>query len=103
MYDVSQLPVVDAGRIVGILDESDMLLAVGTKGEQFHDLVGQHMVTRLEKVAPGDPIESLLPLFRADKVAIVVDDDQFLGLITKVDLINYTRRAAESGLGTEPA
>ncbi len=103
MYDVSQLPVVDAGRIVGILDESDMLLAVGTKGEQFHDLVRQHMVTRLEKVAPSDPIESLLPLFRADKVAIVVDHDQFFGLITKVDLINYTRRAAESGLGTEPA
>ncbi len=103
MYDVSQLPVVDAGRIVGILDESDMLLAVGTKGEQFHDLVRQHMVTRLEKVAPSDPIDKLLPLFRADKVAIVVDHDQFFGLITKVDLINYTRRAAESGLGTEPA
>ncbi len=103
MYDISQLPVVDDGRIVGILDESDMLLAVGTKGENFHDLVKEHMVSRLEKVAPNDPIESPLPLFRADKVAIVVDHDQFFGLITKVDLINYTRRAAESGLGTEPA
>ena len=102
MYDISQLPVVDDGRIVGILDESDMLLAVATSGEHFRDLVSRHMVTRLEKVAPSESIASLLPLFRADKVAIVVDDDRFLGLITKVDLINYTRRAAESGLGTEP-
>ena len=28
MYDVSQLPVVDDGTIVGLVDESDLLLAV---------------------------------------------------------------------------
>ena len=30
LYDVSQLPVLDGGKIVGILDESDLLLAVSS-------------------------------------------------------------------------
>jgi CBS domain containing-hemolysin-like protein len=34
-----------------------------------------------------------LPIFRADRVAIVVDENSaYEGLITKVDLINYLRR-----------
>ena len=31
LYDVSQLPVLDGERIVGIVDESDVLLAVVTR------------------------------------------------------------------------
>ena len=41
---------------------------------------------------PGDPLDALLPLFRAEKVAIVKDADTFYGLITRVDFINYLRK-----------
>ncbi len=42
--------------------------------------------------ATADPA-ALLPLFRADKVAIVEDAAaRFLGVVTEVDLINHQRR-----------
>ena len=37
-------------------------------------------------------IEELLPVFSSDRVAIVMDGSEFLGIITKIDLINYLRR-----------
>jgi cystathionine beta-synthase len=51
------------------------------------------MTRKLETLTPSDPIEALIPLFAADKVAIVVGDDGSLhGLITKIDFINHLRR-----------
>ena len=94
LYDVSQLPVLDDGRIVGIIDESDLLLATFHHPEQFGAPVADSMTSKLEVIAPTAPIDALLPIFRADLVAIVVDGDAFLGLITKVDLINYLRLGA---------
>ena len=95
MYDISQVPVMDDGRILGILDESDLMLAVSGNAKHFNDLVRDHMVSRLEVVPPSASVDALLALFREDKVAIVVDNDTFLGLITKVDLINHTRRSMD--------
>jgi cystathionine beta-synthase len=93
MFDVSQLPVMDAdGHVVGLVDESDLMLAVYESEGAFNELAGDHMVAKLETLKPGDPIDALLPLFRAEKVAIVKDADTFYGLITRVDFINYLRK-----------
>lgn len=93
MFDVSQLPVMDAqGHIVGLIDESDLMLAVYESDDAFAELSGDYMVKRLETVAPTDPIDTLLPLFRAEKVAIVKEAETFYGLITRVDFINYMRK-----------
>ena len=95
LYDVSQLPVLENGRIQGIIDESDLLLAVYDHEERFNEPVASAMVTELESVQVGDSIDALLPIFNRDRVAIVLDDEQFLGLITRVDLLNYLRRRAD--------
>ena len=92
MFDVSQLPVLSDGGIVGIIDESDLLLAVHGHEENFRSPVSEFMVTRLETIAPDAPLEQLMPILRADKVAIVASDTTFFGLITKVDMINNMRR-----------
>ncbi len=92
LYDVSQLPVLEDDRIVGIIDESDLLLAVYRHEDRFTSPVRDSMTRRLEVVAPSEPIDDLLPVFRADRVAIVVDGEKFLGLVTKVDLINHLRQ-----------
>lgn len=93
MFDVSQLPVMDPdGHVVGLVDESDLMLAVYESDDAFNELAGDHMVAKLETLKPGDPIDALLPLFRAEKVAIVKDADTFYGLITRVDFINYLRK-----------
>jgi cystathionine beta-synthase len=95
LYDVSQLPVVDNGVLVGILDESDLLLAVAQDARRFDDLVRDAMETNLTEIDVKAPVEDLLPIFSRDFVAIVMDGQQFLGLITRVDLLNYLRRKAE--------
>ena len=92
LYDVSQLPVVQHDRIVGIIDESDLLLAAYGQEDRFRDKVSAYMTSRLETVAPTAPLEALLPIFDAGQVPIVCEGDKFLGLITRIDLLNYLRR-----------
>lgn len=95
LYDVSQLPVMECDRIVGIIDESDLLLAIFNREERFADPIRSAMVSELESVQLGDSIDALLPIFDRDRVAIVLDGETFLGLITRVDLLNYLRRRAD--------
>lgn len=94
LYAVSQMAVMDhRDKLVGIIDESDILLAVQKRESAFGEPVSGFMTTRLETVRPTDPIESLTPIFRADRVAIVADEDgTYYGLITKIDLIEFLRR-----------
>ncbi|MGQ0800647.1 MAG: CBS domain-containing protein, partial [Pseudomarimonas sp.] len=95
LYDVSQLPVMEDEAIVGIIDESDVLLHVYGDEARFRDPVSTAMVSRLEKLEVNSPIESLLPLFEAGHVAIVMDGVRFLGLITRIDLLNFLRRRVQ--------
>jgi cystathionine beta-synthase len=94
LYDVSQLPVMDGDRIVGILDESDLLLHVHTDESKFKDKVSTAMVEKLQVLDVKSSIESLMPVFDAGHVAIVMDGAKFVGLITRIDLLNYLRRRA---------
>ncbi|MBK6333700.1 MAG: pyridoxal-phosphate dependent enzyme [Thermomonas sp.] len=95
LYDVSQLPVMDGDRIVGIVDESDVLLHVYGDEARFRDPVSTAMVSKLDKVDVRAPIEALLPVFDRGHVAIVTEGERFLGLITRIDLLNYLRRRVQ--------
>ena len=92
LYDVSQLPVMEGDRLVGIVDESDVLLHVYGDEARFRDPVSTAMVSKLDRLDVRSPIEALLPVFDRGQVAIVMDADRFLGLITRIDLLNYLRR-----------
>ncbi|HMM57594.1 MAG TPA: pyridoxal-phosphate dependent enzyme [Rudaea sp.] len=95
LYDVSQLPVMDGDKIVGIVDESDVLLHVYGDEAKFRDPVSTAMASRLQMLDVKSPIESLLKIFEAGRVAIVMDGEKFLGLITRIDLLNYLRRRVQ--------
>jgi cystathionine beta-synthase len=93
LYDISQLPVMcDEEHIVGIVDESDILLEVIRDEERFKQPVKTAMIEKIETLQADQPVEDLLPIFRADHVPIVLDGDKFLGLITRIDLLNHLRR-----------
>ena len=92
LYDVSQLPVMDGERIVGILDESDLLMHVHADSARFADPVSTAMVSKLEFVDMRTPVAQLMPVFDRGHIAIVMDGPKFLGLITRIDLLNYLRR-----------
>jgi cystathionine beta-synthase len=90
--DVSQLPVVDqSGRAVGIIDESDILVKVHRDSTHFNDPVQNAMTDKLESLPPTAKINDLLGVFDRGRVAIVMDNDKFLGLITRTDLLSYLR------------
>ncbi len=93
-YAVSQIPITDAGQILGIIDESDMLLAVAKDNNAFSDPIQMHMVTKLETLQPDASIDDLVPIFRSGKVALIADDQSYYGLITQIDMLNYLRRQA---------
>jgi cystathionine beta-synthase len=91
--DVSQLPVLDGDHVVGILDESDVLLHVYQKPERFRDKVATAMTQKLETLDPGAGLNELLGVLNKDRVAIIVRDGHFFGLITRYDLLTYLRRS----------
>ena len=95
LYDVSQLPVMDGEELVGIVDESDVLLHVYGDEARFRDPVATAMVSKLDRLDVKSPIEALLPVFDRGQVAIVMDGNVFLGLITRIDLLNYLRRRVQ--------
>ncbi len=93
LYDISQMVVLDESeKVIGILDESDILLAVTHEKANFSRPVSDFMTRRLETIRPTSSVNDLLPIFRADRIAIVADHDQFYGLITKIDMLNYLRK-----------
>ena len=95
LYDVSQLPVMEGEKLVGIVDESDVLLHVYGDEHRFRDPVSTAMVSKLDRLDVKSPIEALLPVFDRGQVAIITDGDAFLGLITRIDLLNYLRRRVQ--------
>ena len=91
--DVSQLPVLADDVVVGILDESDLLLHVYKQPDRFRDKVATAMTQRLETLDPGASLADLLAILNRDLVAIIIEDGRFFGLITRYDLLTFLRRS----------
>jgi cystathionine beta-synthase len=93
LYDISQIPVIDqAGRVAGIVDENDILLAVFEDEAHFKDPVRSAMTAKLETIEARAPLTALVPILDRGHVAIITEGNSFLGLITRIDLLNHLRR-----------
>jgi cystathionine beta-synthase len=53
-------------------------------------------VSRLITVPADAPVSSLMDIFNRGMVAIVMDGSAFLGLVTRIDLLNWLRRRLEA-------
>jgi cystathionine beta-synthase len=82
-------------RLVGILDDSDIVHVLDTdeisRSERFAKPVRSAMAANLDTLQVNQSLDDLIPIFDQDRVAIVLDGQEFVGLITRVDLINYLR------------
>jgi len=96
MYDVSQLPVMDpnksGGKLVGIVNETDILLAITGNPQGFSINVAEAMTKNLITLPVTKTMADLLPVFERGMVAIIMDKDEFLGLVTPIDLLQYLRK-----------
>src|SRR3546814_10142328 len=88
----SDLPVMNGEQLAGIVDESDLIQHVALDPTRFHDPVATAMVTALKTVRPNAAIAELMPVFAQGHVAIVADAHGFIGLVTRIDLLNYLRK-----------
>jgi cystathionine beta-synthase len=90
--DVSQLPVLSEGKLVGLLDESDVLMRVQADAARFRDPVKSAMSTHVETLAPNAGFAALAGTLKQGLVAVIADKGKFYGLITRFDLLNHLRR-----------
>jgi cystathionine beta-synthase len=90
--DVSQLPVLQDGRLVGLLDESDLLLRVHDDSARLRDPVKLAMSQRVETLLPSAGFDTLLSTLDRGMVAVIAEGDRLHGLITRFDLLNHLRR-----------
>ncbi|OIN99883.1 MAG: cystathionine beta-synthase [Elusimicrobia bacterium CG1_02_56_21] len=92
MYEYTQLPVMEEGHVVGILDESDILMAVHKDASNYRKPVRDHMTHNLVTVQPSTPLEEITTILNKGLVGLLNSEGKFYGLITRVDLLNHLRR-----------
>jgi cystathionine beta-synthase len=92
LADVSQLPVLEDGRLIGVIDESDLLLGVHADADRFHSEVRTAMTDVPETLPPAASLGELEAVLDRGLVAMIADEAGFHGLITRVDLLNHLRR-----------
>jgi cystathionine beta-synthase len=88
----SQLPVMEEGRLVGVLTEDAIIRFVFGHPDLMHSPVRDAMQSAFLQVDKETSINNLVAMLQAQPYAAVVDDDQFLGLITRSDVLNYLRK-----------
>jgi len=87
-YGISQAPVVDDGRLKGLVHESDLLKALisgRTKDSKIADMVESDYAT----VTPATKVELIKNVLNDAKIALVMDRDQIVGVVSKIDLIDF--------------
>jgi cystathionine beta-synthase len=89
-HDISQMPVVDeAGRATGMIHEYDLLNFL-IEGKHRLSEVVEPLVQPLQGVVAQDtPVGKLRDIFNDDHVAVVKEGERVIGVITKIDLIEF--------------
>lgn len=92
-HNISQLPVVEDGdRYAGMVTEVDLLnhlLGSDHKhvaDETVEDIIDQESA---EVIGPETSLAVLSEVFRQGKVAVVCEEDKVMGIVSKIDLIEY--------------
>ena len=93
---ISQLPIVDEARLVGIVTESDLLGKLVEGRASLSSSVAEVMFRKVRTVNEREDAGVLTKLFAEGLVGLVVDDSQYLkGIVTKMDLVDYLTRPIE--------
>ncbi|ELQ6223742.1 pyridoxal-phosphate dependent enzyme [Cronobacter turicensis] len=96
LYDISQLPVLAQGRVVGIVDEWDLLTFIRGDSQRFLTPVSAAMNREVVTLDKSASERELFEVFERGLVAVITDDTRFLGLITRTDVLNRWRNQLES-------
>lgn len=93
-YGISQLPVFDDGRVLGMIEEKD-LLSFMLSGAGFPNSVIEPIVhNHVPQVTAETPLDAVSAIFTrsAHEAVLVADHGTATHIITKIDLIDYLVR-----------
>ena len=103
-----RLPVVDRGRLVGVITDRDLRRAANSPfvvREQWYDNfildhieVGSCMTPNPVTIGPSEPVAEAARLMRNHKIGglPVIDDGQLIGIVTETDLLDFLIRTLEN-------
>ncbi|HLG20500.1 MAG TPA: pyridoxal-phosphate dependent enzyme [Bdellovibrionota bacterium] len=86
---ISQLPVLDRGKLVGLISEVDLLNAMLKDVEAADRAIDKYVDQDFKILDPTAGIGELGPAFREGKIVIVSDNGKVVGIVTKIDLVDY--------------
>ncbi len=88
----SQLPVMHDGQLVGVITEDTILRFVFGHPELMTATVEEAMESAFIKLDKSESVNNLVAMLHVQPYAAIMDGDEFLGLITRSDVLNYLRR-----------
>ena len=91
-HNISQVPVVDeVGHLHGIVTEVALLdHMLNMDHEHSADETIEAIIDPdVPVVRPNTPLERLMEIFGTNSVALILEDDQVQGILTKIDILDY--------------
>ncbi len=88
-HGISQVPVLDEGRLSGLVSELDLLNFLLANPGQMEGAVDELVEADYATVTSDTKVKLLKTIFNDAKLVCVLDRDDLVGVITKIDLIEY--------------
>jgi cystathionine beta-synthase len=88
-HGISQLPVLDGEKLLGIISESDLVQALLRDHENIDRPIDGLIDQSYVVVPPDTPLQRLAAIFGEGKVALVQEGGKVRGLVTKIDFIDH--------------
>ena len=92
-HNISQLPVIDQGKSVGSIEESDLMSAVLADPAAFDAPVKAQMKAPFPTVHADTLITQAVAFLTKRHPAVLVEDkERIVGILTRYDVIEYMSR-----------
>lgn len=95
---ISQLPVVDKRKLKGVISEVDLLRFMVSGAKTASSSIASLIESDYATVTPDTKVELLQGVLADARAAIVTEKDAVVGIVTKIDLIEYLAKKS-----SEPA
>lgn len=89
---VSQLPVIDEGEFAGILSDQMVMDHAGLDPKRMHDPISKIDTSIYPIVTSSNTLEEIQNVLQTETYVVVFENAKFLGLITRIDILNYLYR-----------
>jgi cystathionine beta-synthase len=87
---ISQVPVLEGTRLVGIVTETDLLTRMVEGRATHRTTIAEVMFRDVATVKEDEPASALAALFSRELVGLVVDDSgRLVSILTKMDVVDY--------------